>query len=75
MKTGIADAVGKTIVGAIYSRNTRQPHEQLFLEFSDGTYLEFYGDSFTCAAGVDPGGEAEIRQYASNFKGEVKRLA
>jgi hypothetical protein len=46
MKTeGLREMLGKTITGVIAKQNrvNRPPPSQLFLNFSDGTYLEIWG--------------------------------
>lgn len=54
MKDAINEIVGKTISGIVSVENEHHaPRHQLILLFSDGTSFEFYGDSFTCAAGID----------------------
>jgi hypothetical protein len=65
MKTeGLSEMLGKTVTGVIakQSRLNRPPHSQLFLIFSDGTYLEIWGDVHP-AGGVDPGGLEKARRY------------
>ena len=71
MKSGIADVVGKQISGVVVATNARSPQQQLFLMFADGTYLEIWGSSFTCAGGLDRGGSAEAIEYVLKCGGQV----
>jgi hypothetical protein len=49
IKSGIEKIIGKTINAVVVTELTGPPHHQLFLVFTDGTNLEFYGDSIQCA--------------------------
>lgn len=54
MKDGLKYIVGKEIAAVIVaSSKTKQPRNQVFLLFNDGTRFELYGDSFTCCGGLD----------------------
>jgi hypothetical protein len=53
MKQGWKEIVGKTIEAIVVGKSAKAPYRQVFLRFTDGTSLEIYGDSFTCANGVD----------------------
>jgi hypothetical protein len=46
----------------------------VFLVFSDGTHLEFYGSSFTCANGLDRGGVAEACSYAEKCGAHISAV-
>lgn len=64
MKDGIQQTIGKTITGIVVGYNARRdPTNQVFLVFDDGTYFEFWGAQFSCASGVDRGGVAEAVDY------------
>jgi hypothetical protein len=52
MKEGWKQIVGKTVEAVVVGKSTKAPCRQVFLRFTDGTSLEIYGDSFTCANGV-----------------------
>lgn len=71
MKDGVRDIIGKTIVGVVAAENTRSPTTQLFLAFSDGTYFEIWGDTFTGAGGLDQGGARDIVKYVESTGGKV----
>ena len=63
--------IGKTIRGIVISQNTgRGPQYQLFLIFTDNTYLEFYGD-IGWSTHLEIGDVETVRQYASRFGGNV----
>ena len=64
MKDGLREIIGKTITNVIVARNERRdPANQVFLVFDDGTYFEFWGAQFNCNGGVDRGGVAEVTDY------------
>lgn len=72
MKDGIREIVGKTISGVVIAQNQeRSPRNQVFLTFSDGTYFEIWGDSFTCAGGVDRGTADDAIAYAKSFHAQI----
>jgi len=71
MKDGVRDIIGKTIVGVVAAENTRSPTTQLFLAFSDGTYFEIWGDTFTGAGGLDQGSTLDIVKYVESTGGKV----
>ena len=56
--------IGKTITGVVVAENTDEPKQRVFLVFSDDTYFEFYGKSFSCTGGVYRGGLEKAKQYA-----------
>jgi hypothetical protein len=63
--------IGKTIAGIV----TRQgvgtgPRYQLFMIFTDNTYLEFYGDMGR-STHLDTGDVETVKQDASRFGGKV----
>ncbi len=72
MKAGIGDIVGKTISGVVIAQNSVKPNQQVFLTFSDGTYFEFWGESFSCAGGISRGSVAEASTYAQHALWEQK---
>lgn len=74
MKRGLAEIMGRTIVGVVAAENSKSPpHRQVFLVFSDGTYFEFHGDSFTCNNGVNAGGITTATNYALNAGAKIMR--
>jgi len=73
MKPGIKNIIGKTISGIVVANNMANPKQQMFLIFSDGTYLEFYGEGFSCAGGLDFGGAAEASQYAEGMGARITK--
>ena len=64
MKDGIRQIVGKTIAAVVIANNGRRPYHQIFLVFDDETSYEIYGDSFTCAGGLDKMGIERVLRYA-----------
>ena len=81
MKPGLKDLIGKRIAAVVVAENAhRNPRQQVFLAFADGTSFEFHGSEFTCNAGLDPAERIEpcvegaggriVRVY-----GDVRQLA
>ncbi len=64
MKTGIRQIIGKTVSHVVVATNERAPRQQMFLVFSDGKMLEFWGEHFNCGSGLDRGGVAEAVRHA-----------
>lgn len=63
--------VGKTITGIVIRKSVRTgPREQLFMIFTDNTYLEFYGD-LGWSTHLESGDVETVKQYASQFGGQV----
>lgn len=71
MKAGMSEIVGKEIVGVVAAKNDDMPNRQVFLVFSDGTYFEFWGDSFSCASGVNHGDVEEVLKSAVKMGGTI----
>ncbi len=71
MKKTIGEIVGKHISGVVVSRNPQEPRMQLFLQFSDQTFLEIWGESFNCAGLISRGGRDEILTYTSRLGASV----
>ncbi len=71
MKSGIGDIIGKTISEVVVTEKRNSPRTQIFLVFRDDSYLEIYGDSFSCAGGLDKGGSSDAIKYAQNMGAEV----
>lgn len=71
MKKTIGEIVGKHISGVVVSRNPQEPRMQLFLQFSDQTFLEIWGESFNCAGLISRGGRDEILTYTSRLGAAV----
>ncbi len=74
MKDGIREIVGKSIAGIVVAENNRSPRVQLFLTFTDGTYFEIWGDSFSCAGGVDRGDAETAAAYARLFGARITKI-
>jgi hypothetical protein len=75
MKDGINEIIGKKIRGVVVSRNERrEPENQVFIVFDDGTYFEFYGSRFTCNGGVDRGDAEVAINYARHFGAEITQI-
>lgn len=63
--------IGKTIAGIVTRESVGAgPRYQLFVIFTDNTYLEFYGD-MGWSTHLDAGDVETVRQYASRFGGKV----
>ena len=69
MKDGLKFIVGKTIAGVVVAKSKRSPHIQVFLIFPDGSRFEFWGDEFSCCAGLDSA--ARIPHYVRSNRGEI----
>ena len=63
--------VGKTIAGIVTHEGMGAgPRYQLFVIFTDNTYLEFYGD-MGWPTHIESGDVETVKQYASRFGGKV----
>ena len=63
--------IGKTIAGIVTREGVGAgPRVQLFLIFTDNTYLEFYGD-IGWSTHLEIGDVETVKQYASRFEGNV----
>jgi hypothetical protein len=71
MKNGIKQIVGKTVSGIVVASKDGAPRQQLFLSFTDGTYFEIWGESFSCAGGVDTGSHATAVAYATGLGAKI----
>ncbi len=74
MKDGFKQIIGKKIAKVLVAVNPRDPRNQMFLVFTDGTSFEIYGNEFNCAGGLDSGGEDAVRNYAAMFGGEFTNV-
>jgi hypothetical protein len=72
MKNGLQQILGKRIAAVVVAASTRAPKEQVFLVFHDGTRFEFYGESFTCCAGVDEA--KDIERYVESGQGKITKV-
>jgi hypothetical protein len=64
VKSGLKELVGLSIAEVIVAKNERTGFEQVFLVLDDGTYFEFWGQSWNCAGGRDSGGADAAVDYA-----------
>ena len=71
MKDGVKQTIGKTIRRVVVAGNTSPPQRQVFLVFDDGTYFEFWGDSFTGAGGILNGDIDEIASYIAKMGAHI----
>jgi len=63
--------VGKTIAGIVtHDGIGAGPRYQLFMIFTDNTYLEFYGD-MGWPTHIESGDVETVKQYAARFGGRV----
>lgn len=74
MKTGISEIIGKTITEVIVAENVNDPRARVFLVFSDDTYFEFYGNSFSCTGGVNRGDLEKATQCARAMGGSTIKV-
>jgi hypothetical protein len=75
MKNGIRQIIGKSVSGVVLAENDeRSPRTQLFLTFSDGTYLEIWGDEFTYAGAFDRGTIETASAYAKKFGSRITEI-
>jgi len=72
MKDGLQQILGKRIAAVVVATSERAPKNQVFLVFHDGTRFEFYGESFTCCAGVDDA--RHIERYVESAKGKITKV-
>ena len=72
MKAGLAQIVGKRIMAVVVTSSERQPHQQVFLVFTDGSQFEFYGSSFNCCSGLDNAGD--LFRYVASGRGKVENI-
>jgi hypothetical protein len=58
------EIIGKKIKGVVVKEG-HNPESQVFLIFSDGTYYEFYSDSFIRGSGrIHKGGRKKVKEYS-----------
>src|SRR6185437_571824 len=69
MKSGIAQIVGRRISSVVVAQSPRGPRKQVVLVFDDGTRFEFWGDNFSCCAGLDEA--AGLLPYVKSAEGEI----
>ena len=70
MKDGLKYIVGKQIAAVIVAEsNERWFRNQVFLVFSDGSRFEFYGEQFSCCAGLDDA--QRISAYVESGGGKI----
>ena len=63
--------VGKTIAGIATREGVGAgPQHQLFVIFTDNTYLEFYGD-IGWSTRLETGYVETVKQYSSQFGGRI----
>lgn len=61
MKSHIRKIISKTIETVIVTEDPqRNPREQVYLLFTDGTHFELYWEWFTCSNQIEHGGETEL---------------
>lgn len=68
MKPHIAKIIGKTIVNVVVAEADRNPKQQVYLVFTDGTHFELYGGWFTCANHIQPGDVTNLLDYMKNYE-------
>lgn len=70
MKDGLREVFGRRIARVVVGHNPNaSPHDQVFLIFEDGASFEFYGENFSCAAGLDHG--LDVEAYIRKGGGKV----
>ena len=71
----IKQIVGKTIAGIIVRNSMGAgPRDQLFIVFTDNTYLEFYGN-LGWSNNLEVGNLETVKQYAARFGGTVEVIS
>jgi hypothetical protein len=64
--------VGKTIAGFVIRAGVGTgPRDQLFIVFTDNTYLEYYGN-LGWSSRLEEGNLETVKQYAAKFGGNVE---
>jgi hypothetical protein len=71
MKDGVREIIGKEISAVIVVESNRSPTTQMFLVFSDNTYFEIWGNTFTGAGGIDRGGTPEVIRQITASGGKI----
>ena len=72
MKRGLKTVVGKQIVTVVVATSEREPRQQVYLVFSDGTSFEFFGPSLGCCRRLDTA--ANIEEYVESRSGTIERV-
>ena len=72
MKDGLKYIIGKRIAGVVVAASNRDPRNQVFLVFDDGTRFEFWGPNFSCCSGLDKA--ADLVAYLESGNGEIRAL-
>jgi hypothetical protein len=62
----LAEMIGKTIQHVVVKKGDSYPEKQLFLVFTDGTSMEFFGSDVNNAKGLWPHGLESVRLYCSD---------
>jgi hypothetical protein len=71
----LRNIVRKTIAGAVIRYGAGAgPQDQLFIVFTDNTYLEFYG-TLGWANGLEVGDLQTVKQYSAKFGGNVEVIS
>lgn len=74
-KSGLSCLPGKTVASVVFAqREEGDMRKQVFLVFTDGTWLEFYGTAFSCTSGLSGGGIEKAIAYAKNCGSQVKHV-
>ncbi len=66
----LKDMIGKTITNVIVVHERPSypsPHENMFIVFDDGSYIEIYGDHLCSGSCAYPGGYAGALSYAQKM--------
>jgi hypothetical protein len=67
----LKQVVEKTIAGVVIHRSVGSgPRDQLFIVFTDNTYVEFYGD-VGWSNSLEVGDLETVKQYAAQLGGKV----
>jgi hypothetical protein len=67
--------VSKTITGVVIRNSVEAgPRDQLFIVFTDNTYLEFYGD-IGWSSHLEVGDLETVKQYAARLGGNVEVIS
>ncbi len=65
MKSGIEKIIGKTVSNVVVPKKSHKTR-QIFLTFTDNTYLKLFGEDYSWGNSLDSGGVAEAVRYAES---------
>jgi len=74
MKSGIEQILGKTVGRVVVAASTirQMPSRHIFVTSTSGRLIEIYGENFSGASGVTPGGLPRALEYVNHL--EVSKI-